>query len=285
MHVHGPEDQHVSKGIREHGIWEAYESRLVVERLKQGQTFLDVGANIGYYTVLAGMCVGQQGQVLSFEPERENFALLQANIALNCLENVKPVQAALAAQQGEGTIYLNTSNYGDHQIYDDASGRKAYPVRLLNGAEYLDSGESGISCDRVDFIKVDTQGAEYGVLRGLTPLIEASLPELTMIVEFWPAGLNRASAVESEAESKPEPSSQAHALLDILVGLDLDMFVIDHINHGLIPCVEKDIRDWIIEVEANPENEGFINMLLAPKSQRSLVVSPINAADEKGEEQ
>lgn len=256
LYVHDDSDQHVSKVIKEQGIWEAYETQLVIEHVKSGDIFLDIGANIGYYSVVAGFCVGDKGKVFSFEPERQNFQLLKNNIALNQLSCVAPFPVALSNERGEGKIYLNETNWGDHQIYDDTSGRESYGIQLENGYELLKD-----QCERVNFIKIDTQGAEYSVLTGLLPLIEKSLPNLTMIVEFWPKGLNRSVSSDSD---QSERKTCAHRLLDLLLSFDLSMFIIDHINHGLIPCTEKDIRDWISDVETNPENEGFINLLLKP---------------------
>lgn len=260
LYVHDDGDQHVSKGIKEQGIWEAYETQLVIEYLKPRDIFLDVGANIGYYSVVAGFCVGEQGRVFSFEPEQKNFQQLQHNIALNQLACVTPFNVALASEKGEGNIYLNETNWGDHQIYDDASGRHNQRIQLENGYALLKD-----QCDQVDFIKIDTQGAEYGVITGLLPLIQNNLSHLKMIIEFWPKGLNRSEpSSKSRPEHNTENTSCAHRLLDLLVSFNLSMFIIDHINHGLIPCTEKDLRDWICDVEANPDNEGFINLLLKP---------------------
>ena len=83
MYVHGPEDKHVSRKIREQGLWEPFETSLIVSRLNTGDVFVDVGANIGYFTLIAASLVGDQGQVYAFEPDPENYRLLEKNCAHN----------------------------------------------------------------------------------------------------------------------------------------------------------------------------------------------------------
>ena len=115
LHVHGDHDRFVSRRIAEEGIWEPYETSLVMDLLHPGAVFVDVGANIGYFTVLAATTAGK---VFAFEPDPENFRLLEANLALNALQRkVTAVPAALAEEDGEGQLYLSEDNLGDHQIY------------------------------------------------------------------------------------------------------------------------------------------------------------------------
>ena len=103
LYVHGEEDQHVSRRLREEGIWEPFETSLLLGLLRTGDVFVDVGANIGYFSVLAASCVGDTGKVFAFEPDPENFRLLVANTALNGVEcRVRPVAAALSDAAGQG---------------------------------------------------------------------------------------------------------------------------------------------------------------------------------------
>ena len=69
MLVHGERDRFVSRRIREEGVWEPYETSLVLAMLRPGDVFVDVGANIGYFTILAASAVGAQGMVFAFEPD------------------------------------------------------------------------------------------------------------------------------------------------------------------------------------------------------------------------
>ena len=130
MFVHGLQDQHVSRRIREDGIWEPYETSLLLRLLQPGDVFVDVGANIGYFSVLAASLVGEQGAVFSFEPDPNNYRLLCANMALNAFDgNSVTVEAALSDLAGEGRLFLSEDNLGDHQVYVGDEERDSVPIR------------------------------------------------------------------------------------------------------------------------------------------------------------
>ncbi len=247
LYVHEHGDAYVSKKIAEEGVWEAYETHLISQLLKSGATFVDVGANIGYYSVIASRLVGEQGQVFSFEPEAKNFSLLAENCRVHALDNCCLINAGLAASQGEAQIHLSSDNFGDHQIYDAGLSRSQQTIQLVSGDSFFDQQKPKI--DRMDVLKIDTQGAEMQVMSGLKQTLKNSLPDLNMIIEFWPFGLRQSGA-------------DAHDLLDFLISLELPMAIIDHINHGLIPCTEEDLRPWINDLDQDRTNEGFMNLLL-----------------------
>jgi len=251
MQVHNGTDTGVSRSIRDTGCWEKFETQLVLDWLKTGDTFVDAGANIGYYTLIAAQRVGSQGQVYAFEPDPDNFQLLQANLKQADLtsprtspgDGVTFYQAALGDHQGSIRLYLNESNQGDHQIYDNRSGRKSITVRLHHGDTVL------AHLCRADLIKIDTQGAEYQVLSGLSDLIRRSLPQLALVLEFWPRALVRAG-----------DSSQA--LCELLSQLKLEARLIDHVNHRLEPRSIGWLERWGNWSESPEGNEGFVNLWL-----------------------
>ncbi len=244
LFVHDDRDQHVSKRIVEEGIWEPYETQLVLQILQAGDCMVDVGANLGYYSVIAASLVGAEGKVFSFEPEPGNFHLLEKNREHNRAGNVECFCAALSDYEGQGSIHLNPDNLGDHQVYDAGEDRLVVGIDLRRGDDIILS-----ATDRVDFIKIDTQGAEFHVLSGLKEVIKRSGHNLHMIVEFWPAGLRRAGA-------------SGQQLLDLLTSFNMDMCIIDHLGHTLVPCSRQDLDRWITDVDATEGNEGFINLLL-----------------------
>lgn len=250
MFVHSDVDIYVSKTIAETGLWEPYETQLLQQLLTEDSVFLDVGANIGYYTVLGSRWVGEGGKVFAFEPERSNFELLQKNVAHNDLTNVTAVHAGLSnisSADSSASLYLNLENRGDHQVFlsvSDAVPRQIQSIRLLNGSDYL-----GSLIDRVDVLKVDTQGAEMMVLQGLEPLLLRSLPSLTAIIEFSPFSLRQSG-------------SSGIALLDLIAAWRLPMHLIDHLGHSLIPINYQEMSDWIDQTDQDAGNEGFVNLLL-----------------------
>ncbi|MBA2616394.1 MAG: FkbM family methyltransferase [Actinobacteria bacterium] len=177
-------DEVVSPRLQSSGAWEPGETALFVERLRPGMTFLDVGAHIGYFSVLAGRLVGPSGLVLAFEPHPRNFELLLANVWRNGLGNVVCFPWAVSDVCGFAPLYVAPLNTGDHQLVAPESGRETVQVRTVS----LDA----IPAIRppVDVVKVDVQGAEEAALRGMERLLEASRDPL-VVVEYWPTGLRR----------------------------------------------------------------------------------------------
>lgn len=241
--LHETDDICVSRQIREQGIWEPYETALLVRYLRPGGVFLDIGANIGYYAVVASSLVGDQGRVVAYEPDRDNFHLLQENLAVNGITNVCSVQAAVADYNGSTDLYLCGHNKGDHQLYDNGNGRRHCAVEVVHGGEHV-----GQITRRVDFVKIDTQGSEVVVIKGLYDILRDNSDHLAMVIELWPYGLRQAG-------------SSGRELLDLLAPLDLSLFIIDHIGHSLWPAPHRDVLGWVEETDTDENNQGFINLL------------------------
>jgi FkbM family methyltransferase len=245
MYIHGPRDRCVSSALRDAGIWEPFETRLVLGLLAPGSVFLDVGANIGYFTLLAARAVGPGGRVFAFEPEPENFRLLQANLALNEVTGqVHAVMAGLSDADTDGRLYLSEDNLGDHQLHPADTSRGNVPVSLLHGSDYL-CGRAG----RFDVVKVDVQGAEYAVMAGLLPLLQAQGDPLHILLELSPAALRRAG-------------HGGRKLIDMLAGLGHPFWIVDHLQHRLAPTSADELSRWCDNVEAVAGDEGFMNILI-----------------------
>jgi len=245
--VHGAADRFVSRRIREEGIWEPYETSLVLGALQPGDVFLDVGANIGYFPVIAASRVGRHGKILAFEPDPDNYRLLSRNLELNdCREVVTAFEAGLADENAAGQLFLSEDNAGDHQIFATHGARRSLPVALYNGSDFLRE-----RLHRLDLVKVDVQGAEYAVMAGLLPLLR-ELPSLPRIIlELTPLSLRQAG-------------SSGRALLELLATLDQPSWIIDHIEHRLAPCSYAELARWCDDVDAVPGDAGFMNILLGP---------------------
>ncbi|GAG39683.1 unnamed protein product, partial [marine sediment metagenome] len=96
---------------------EDYETRLLRKTLREGMTIIDIGANIGYYTLLMGKLVGKDGTVYAFEPEKNNYRLLEKNILINKIPNIIPTQKAAANGEGTVRLFISKGHRGDHRIY------------------------------------------------------------------------------------------------------------------------------------------------------------------------
>lgn len=248
MHIHAQTDVHVSASIASKGIWEPQETRFLLDTLRPGDVFVDVGANIGYFSLLASSRVGSSGAVLAFEPEAANYALLEANCRLNHCDNTRCFQVALGEQNAGGTLYLNELNLGDHSLYPGESDREAQNIRIVNGSKLI-----GATHPRVNCIKIDTQGAECDVLKGLQELIAASASDLIMVIEFSPLHLRNAG-------------TSGRVLLDLLSDYDWRMYLMDAEANGLLPVTAQQVRSLNDITEQDPNSEGFFNLIVAGRS-------------------
>ena len=248
LYVHGEQDAHVSRRLREEGVWEPCESQLVLALLRPGDVFVDAGANIGYFSLLAASRVGATGRVYAFEPDPDNFRLLEANARLNGMSGcVTAVQAALAETAGQGLLYRSRDNLGDHRVFPGDDARDSLPVRQLRGSEYL-AGR----VDRIDLVKVDTQGSEYQVIAGLLPLLKELAARPRFIVELTPHALRQAGA-------------SGRALVELLGTLGQPMWIIDHTRDQLHPSSAGDLSRWCDNWDAVPESRGFMNILVGER--------------------
>jgi FkbM family methyltransferase len=181
-----PKDQVITPTILVLGKWEATETAWFLRAVKPGDTLVDAGANVGYYTVIGSRLVGDKGKVYAFEPEPTSFALLQKNVRLNGLTNVVLEQKALSNRKGILRLFIAGQNKGDHRIYQpEGESRPSVDVEAVRLDEYFKDAKRGI-----DFLKTDTQGAEGLILEGMTGLLEGRTDGPTIFMEFWPHGLH-----------------------------------------------------------------------------------------------
>lgn len=174
------------------GIYEPLTTALVQKEVGPGAVVLDIGAHVGYYTLLFARQVGPRGKVYSFEPEPGNLAFLEKNIRANGYQNVIVVPKAVSDVAGTARLYVDEDNSGDCRIYNSRDGRKSVAVETVRLDDYFEGFEGPIH-----FVKMDIQGAEYAALRGTLGLL-ARFRGVKMVTEFWPYGL-KASGVEPAA--------------------------------------------------------------------------------------
>lgn len=161
------------------GNYEVGETTYCERTIEPGWTVVDVGANIGLYTLLFAQLAGPDGQVHAFEPEPENHRRLLVNLALNEASNVSARQEALAAVPGTRTlnVYDHSLNawhsFGRASLPDPfAPGHTAEPSHTLDvTTTMLDSYCAEKAIDSVDFLKIDVEGAELDVLHGAAKLL------------------------------------------------------------------------------------------------------------------
>ncbi|MDP4011166.1 MAG: FkbM family methyltransferase [Candidatus Roizmanbacteria bacterium] len=178
-------------GLSLNGSYEKFETELVKKEVQRGDVVLDIGANIGYYTLIFAKLVGEKGKVYAFEPDPTNFKLLKKNVLINGYKNVIFVQKAVSQKNGIVKLYLCDDNKGDHRIYDSGDDRDFLEIESIKLDDYF-CGKNR----KINFIKMDIQGAEGLALQGMTDILKRN-DELKIISEFWPIGLKRAGTTPS----------------------------------------------------------------------------------------
>jgi len=176
-------DTTVSEKLVETKVWEDFESKIFKQSLKTGDIVVDIGAHIGYYTLIASKIVSREGKVYAFEPDPKNFKLLKRNVEENQLHNVVLTNKAITSKTGQVKLYLNKENTGDHRIYDTKDDRDEILVDSTSLDDYFKNIKR-----KIDVIKMDIQGAEYEAIMGGLGLLRKN-PQIKIFCEFWPMGL------------------------------------------------------------------------------------------------
>jgi FkbM family methyltransferase len=179
----------VTPFLLEWGFYEKYETELLKRSIKKGMVVVDIGANVGYYALLAAHLVGDDGKVFTFEPDPHNFSLLCKNVELNGYRNVVPVRKAVFSKSGKMELFLDKSNLGGHSL-SEANVDKGASITVE--VTSLDDYFKNTDC-KVDIVKMDVQGLEMEVLEGMTNTINRN-DNLKIITEFWPMGLRNSGS-------------------------------------------------------------------------------------------
>ncbi len=153
------------------------------KEVKPGEVVVDIGANIGYHTLLLAKLVGNEGKVYAFEPHPENFSLLRKNVEVNGYKNIIIEQKAVSDKKGKVKLYL---------AGDKRTTRHSL-LKYENTKEEWVEAES-ITLDeyfkdkKINFIKMDIEGAEHYAVLGMSKLLKKN-KKIKMILEFTPARL------------------------------------------------------------------------------------------------
>lgn len=196
LHRHGakislnPRDPVVS-GALTLNLYEHAETEFFLATCRPGMTFVDIGANVGYYTALALAHMKGSGRIVALEPDPENFGFLQKTVTANTAGNsgvhIDCLQKAASDHHGLMTLFTCSENRGDNRLYANQLADASCEVEVTTVTSVLK--ELDIHC--VDLIKMDVQGYEGHVLRGMAEFLQSS-PAITLLSELWPEGLRSA---------------------------------------------------------------------------------------------
>jgi FkbM family methyltransferase len=159
--------------------------------LRQGDVVLDLGANMGYFTLLAASLVGEEGRVYPFEPEPRNYGCLSTNIALNNYDHIIATNKAVSDKPGTVKLFICAYDSGHHTIQQFNGIRSYNPQLAGNKKEFVEieavrlDDFFGDRLTPINVIKMDVEGAEMLALAGMENIIRAN-QDLIMFIEFFP---------------------------------------------------------------------------------------------------
>jgi FkbM family methyltransferase len=168
---------------------------LFVNVLEEGDTVIDVGGNIGWFTLLAATIVGPKGRVITFEPDINNLERLKNNITINNLNNITLIEKVVSDHVGEIDFYINSDDRGGHALWDvSTQSYERTPlthnnqIKRIVECTTLDHELNKLGVSTVKLIKTDIEGADQLALMGASNLLKgATIPFI--ISEYFVQGL------------------------------------------------------------------------------------------------
>lgn len=240
----------VSDIIRERGDWETLETEICRRLLPHYDLFLDLGANIGWYSTVAKQAMRPGGTVHAFEPDPTNFALLRKNVGRCGAVQVHLVPAGVSETVGSASLFHSAVNFGDHRLYQSEEERSSIAVPVTT----LDAYFGGCPLPPC-LCKMDTQGSEPRIFRGAQSVLPPSEARTAFLIEFWPHGMSNSGET-------------AAAFADVLSTYPQQPYVIDiKLNRQWPELVRRS------ENEMAPATRGFVDLLMVtPGSAAHLAV-------------
>jgi FkbM family methyltransferase len=230
-------DQVMTSLIGRDGAWEPAESAALTALIRPGANIVDIGAHVGYMTLLAASR-SPSGQVLAIEANRDNFDLLCANLARNGVTNVHAVHCAAWRRSGETlTMTVCSENTGDHRVFPREGANTTVEVSARAVDDLIPDGWP------VDVVKIDVQGTDHVAIEGMSRTIERCQP--VMLVEFWPTGIE-------------EFGDSPMRVLELYARLGYEIAVLE------APGLSGDSHSRIVEI-ARGSTHQYCTLLMRPR--------------------
>jgi FkbM family methyltransferase len=156
----------------------------IISQIPRGGVCVDLGANVGLYSILMAKQVGNEGEVYSFEPGKIAYCLMKANIEINQLDNITPINVAVSDKSGLGKLFVCGTGDSDNTLGDTSNPndvRAQIDIDLVALDDYFKG-------KKIDFIKMDIQGSEYLALKGANRILKNN-PHIKILMEYCPHSL------------------------------------------------------------------------------------------------
>ena len=155
------------------------------QELVSGATVIDIGANIGCFSILAANLVGPEGRVIAVEPDASTYAQLVRNVSLNGLSNVTAVNCAVGGRNGTITLHSDPNRLFS-SVFSSVNGRavqgRDQEVQMMTLNELMDAHH----VERCDYLKLDCEGAEHEIIAGMSQDTARRIGQITMEVHKVP---------------------------------------------------------------------------------------------------
>jgi len=162
--------------------WGDYEKEILENNIREGNVVLDIGANIGFYTLIMAKLVGEKGKVYAFEADPTNFNILKKNVEVNGYKNIILVNKAILDCNKTIKFYVDKGNTAGNSLFK-GNKQKYNEIESVKLEDYFPENQ------KIDFIKIDIEGSEGRAIKGMTNLLDKN-KKIKIITEFYPKLLN-----------------------------------------------------------------------------------------------
>jgi len=202
-------------------VFEPYTTEVIKQNISNGDLVMDIGANIGYFTLIMAKGIKENGKVFSFEPEPKNFELLKKNVEINNYSNVILEKKAIGNKTGIAKLYLadrknNIFHSGMHRIFrSDLVSQISNPVsiNIIKLDDYLQDLKS---IKKIRLIKIDVEGAEFDVLKGMSKILDEN-KGIKIVMEF-------------SSENLEDYGSNPSDVMDFLINKGFKLSIINEVE-------------------------------------------------------
>lgn len=165
-------------------IYEENETNFIKDSINEGDIVIDIGANIGYYTLLFARLVGNTGKVYSFEPDPRNCLLLEKNIQINDYNNIVLEKKAISDKTEKSILYVTDDNAGSTMHKGNSTTKNEIDIDAITLDDYFKANSIA-----PDFIKIDIEGYELNALKGMKMVLQSS-NKIKIMIEYNPLTKN-----------------------------------------------------------------------------------------------
>lgn len=251
INIHDPKkDIGVSRYLNDNKVWEPFETKIFLDLIKNKSFFLDIGANIGYYSLIASRQMADDSKIMSFEPDDKNFKLLTKNIKENKATKIIKYKLACSDKIGFSALKKSKDNLGDHRL-ENSQNVKFKKIKTTT-VDTISQNEK----KKPDIIKIDTQGAEVLIMKGMKNWLSQFSNETVLIFEFWPYGLF-------------QQNHTIKNLISLFKNHSFNYFAIFEETSTFIQCDLDDLERWSKSI-MNIKSKSYTNILVSHPNSKII---------------